>query len=178
MYSTQQNLFLQYWKRCKVTIKAVYLIAQWWYCCRQSKPNRSFRNKLAAGLCKARTSKFISLYRNPHSCTDLTQKYILAVCHYHLSYSAVQHGPFCGTATKLNIPVSEHFGKLQTPIGISSVRIRWNIPRLVVLLQSTLIKHKTAANIGFPNNPLQAGKILRTQITEINTDWACHIINI
>ena len=130
MYSTQQNLFLQYWKRCKVTIKAVYLIAQWWYCCRQSKPNRSFRNKLAAGLCKARTSKFISLYRNPHSCTDLTQKYILAVCHYHLSYSAVQHGPFCGTATKLNIPVSEHFGKLQTPIGISSVRIRWNIPRL------------------------------------------------
>ena len=45
-------------------------------------------------------------------------------CHYFLHSSAKHSLPFCAPATKLNIPVSEHFGKLQTPIGISSVRIR------------------------------------------------------
>ena len=31
---------------------------------------------------------------------------------------------FCAPATKLNIPVSEHFGKLHAPIGIATVQIR------------------------------------------------------
>ena len=141
MYSTQQNLFLQYWKRCKVTIKAVYLIAQWWYCCRQSKPNRSFRNKLAAGLCKARTSKFISLYRNPHSCTDLTQKYISSSLSLPPLLQCSATRSFLRDGNEIVYPCQRALWKIaRIPIGISNVQMRWNIPPLVVLPQSSLIK--------------------------------------
>ena len=47
------------------------------------------------------------------------KKYIFAVCH-HSSALYVHWLPFCARATKLNIPVSKHFGKLHAPIGIAT----------------------------------------------------------
>ena len=118
----QHHLFLQDWKRCKVTAlsEAPVFNCPMMILLPKSKPNRSFRNKWAAGLCKARTPKFIWLYRNnrihPH-CTILLQKY----CFVTIFCTVVIHSlPFCAPATKLNIPVSEHFGKLHAPIGIAT----------------------------------------------------------